>query len=45
MKVKICGIIDVEIVKSVCEYGVDVFGFVFVESKWEIILKRVEEII
>ena len=45
MKVKICGITDVETAKSACEYGADALGFVFAESKREITPKRAEEII
>ncbi|MEC2710319.1 phosphoribosylanthranilate isomerase [Bacillus cereus] len=45
MKVKICGITDVEAAKSACEYGADALGFVFAESKREITPKRAEEII
>ncbi len=45
MKVKICGITDVETAKSACEYGADALGFVFAESKRKITPKRVEEII
>jgi len=45
MKVKICGITDVETAKSACEYGADALGFVFAESKRKITPKRAEEII
>lgn len=36
MKVKICGITDVETAKRACEYGADALGFVFAESKRKI---------
>ncbi|EJQ08414.1 phosphoribosylanthranilate isomerase [Bacillus cereus] len=36
MKVKICGITDVETAKHACEYGADAIGFVFAESKRKI---------
>lgn len=45
MKVKICGITDVETAKSACEYGADALGFVFTESKRKITPKRAKEII
>ncbi|MGA4462148.1 phosphoribosylanthranilate isomerase [Bacillus bombysepticus] len=45
MKVKICGITDVETAKRACEYGADALGFVFAESKRKITPKRAEEII
>ncbi|MDA2341397.1 phosphoribosylanthranilate isomerase [Bacillus cereus] len=45
MKVKICGITDMEIAKRACEYGADALGFVFAESKRKIAPKRAEEII
>lgn len=45
MKVKICGITDMEIAKRACEYGADALGFVFAESKRKITPKRAEEII
>ncbi|MFE5391705.1 phosphoribosylanthranilate isomerase [Bacillus thuringiensis] len=45
MKVKICGITDVETAKSACEYGADALGFVFAESKRKITPKRAKEII
>ena len=45
MKVKICGITDVETAKSACEYGADALGFVFAESKRKITPKRAEDII
>ncbi|MCU4824591.1 phosphoribosylanthranilate isomerase [Bacillus cereus] len=45
MKVKICGITDMETAKRSCEYGADALGFVFAESKRKITPKRAEEII
>lgn len=45
MKVKICGITDMETAKRACEYGADALGFVFAESKRKINPKRAEEII
>ncbi|MDA1773876.1 phosphoribosylanthranilate isomerase [Bacillus cereus] len=45
MKVKICGITDVETAKSACEYGADALGFVFAESKRKITPERAKEII
>ncbi len=36
MKVKICGITDMETAKRACEYGADALGFVFAESKRKI---------
>ncbi|WP_263701869.1 phosphoribosylanthranilate isomerase [Bacillus thuringiensis] len=45
MKVKICGITDMETAKHACEYGADALGFVFAESKRKITPKRAEEII
>lgn len=45
MKVKICGITDMETAKRACEYGADALGFVFAESKRKITPKRAKEII
>ncbi|KMN46856.1 phosphoribosylanthranilate isomerase [Bacillus paramycoides] len=45
MKVKICGITDVETAKSACEYGADAIGFVFAESKRKITSEQAKEII
>ena len=45
MKVKICGITDMETAKRACEYGADALGFVFSESKRKITPKRAEKII
>ncbi|OJE49111.1 N-(5'-phosphoribosyl)anthranilate isomerase [Bacillus proteolyticus] len=45
MKVKICGITDVETAKRACEYGADALGFVFAESKRKITPEQAKEII
>ncbi|WP_144568479.1 phosphoribosylanthranilate isomerase [Bacillus pseudomycoides] len=45
MKVKICGIIDVETAKKACEYGADAIGFIFAKSKREITPERAKQII
>ncbi|MDR4170321.1 phosphoribosylanthranilate isomerase [Bacillus nitratireducens] len=45
MKVKICGITDVETAKHACEYGADAIGFVFAESKRKITPGLAKEII
>lgn len=45
MKVKICGITDMETAKRVCEYGTDALGFVFAESKRKINPELAKEII
>ncbi|QUG83083.1 phosphoribosylanthranilate isomerase [Bacillus nitratireducens] len=45
MKVKICGITDVETAKRACEYGADALGFVFAESKRKITPENAKEII
>jgi phosphoribosylanthranilate isomerase len=45
MKVKICGITDVETAKRACEYGADAIGFVFAESKRKITPEQAKEII
>ncbi|MGS2747758.1 phosphoribosylanthranilate isomerase [Bacillus zanthoxyli] len=45
MKVKICGITDVETANRACEYGVDALGFVFAESKRKITPRLAKEII
>ncbi|HDR4683321.1 phosphoribosylanthranilate isomerase [Bacillus cereus] len=45
MKVKICGITDMETAKRACEYGADALGFVFAESKRKITLEQAKEII
>lgn len=45
MKVKICGITDMETAKIACEYGADAIGFVFAESKRKITPERAKEII
>ncbi|MCU5296175.1 N-(5'phosphoribosyl)anthranilate isomerase [Bacillus paranthracis] len=45
MKVKICGITDMETAKRACEYGADAIGFVFAESKRKITPGLAKEII
>ncbi|WP_242212683.1 phosphoribosylanthranilate isomerase [Bacillus cereus group sp. BfR-BA-01383] len=45
MKVKICGITDMETAKLACEYGADAIGFVFAESKRKITPEQAKEII
>lgn len=45
MKVKICGITDMETAKLACEYGADAIGFVFAESKRKITPELAKEII
>ncbi|MCU4991742.1 phosphoribosylanthranilate isomerase [Bacillus cereus] len=45
MKVKICGITDMETAKRACEYGTDALGFVFAESKRKINPELAKEII
>ncbi len=45
MKVKICGITDMETAKRACEYGIDALGFVFAESKRKINPELAKEII
>ncbi|MEH7075366.1 phosphoribosylanthranilate isomerase [Neobacillus drentensis] len=45
MKVKICGIMDVETGVAAVQSGADVLGFVFAESKREVSIERAKEII
>ncbi|CAG9614756.1 N-(5'-phosphoribosyl)anthranilate isomerase [Bacillus rhizoplanae] len=45
MKVKICGITDIETAKAACEYGADAIGFVFAKSKREITPEQAKQII
>ncbi|MFH7820478.1 phosphoribosylanthranilate isomerase [Neobacillus thermocopriae] len=45
MKVKICGIMDVETGVASAEYGADAIGFVFAESKRKISAYKAREII
>ncbi|MFL6556177.1 MAG: phosphoribosylanthranilate isomerase [Bacillus sp. (in: firmicutes)] len=45
MKVKICGITDVETATAAVQYGADAIGFVFAESKRRIAIEKAKEII
>jgi phosphoribosylanthranilate isomerase len=45
MKVKICGITDVETGVAAAHYGADALGFVFAESKRRISIEKAQEII
>lgn len=45
MKVKICGITDVETGVAAAQYGADALGFVFAESKRRISIEKAQEII
>lgn len=45
MKVKICGITDVETGVTAAQYGADALGFVFAESKRRVSVAKAQEII
>lgn len=45
MKVKICGITDLDPALAAVEYGADALGFVFAESKRKITIERAKNII
>ncbi|WP_026563766.1 phosphoribosylanthranilate isomerase [Bacillus sp. UNC41MFS5] len=45
MKVKICGITDIETGIAAAQYGADAIGFVFAESKRRISVEKAQEII
>ncbi|MBI0575957.1 phosphoribosylanthranilate isomerase [Neobacillus cucumis] len=45
MKVKICGITDVDTALAAVAYGADAIGFVFAESKRKVELEKAKEII
>jgi len=45
MKVKICGITDVETGFAAVRYGADAIGFVFAESKRKVSIEKAQEII
>lgn len=45
MKVKICGITDVQTALSAVDFGADAIGFVFAESKRKIDLDHAKEIV
>ncbi|WP_144547175.1 phosphoribosylanthranilate isomerase [Bacillus sp. X1(2014)] len=45
MKVKICGITDVETGIEAARYGADAIGFVFAESKRRVTIEKAQEII
>ncbi|KOP82971.1 phosphoribosylanthranilate isomerase [Cytobacillus solani] len=45
MKIKICGITDLDTAIAAVEYGADALGFVFAESKRRITIDRAKEII
>lgn len=44
MKIKICGVTDINTAKKVCEYGADYIGFVFAKSKRQITVEKAKDI-
>ncbi|MGB3366281.1 MAG: phosphoribosylanthranilate isomerase [Acidaminobacteraceae bacterium] len=44
MKIKICGVTDIDTAKKVCEYGADYIGFVFAKSKRQITVEKAKVI-
>ncbi|WP_342431925.1 phosphoribosylanthranilate isomerase [Neobacillus sp. FSL H8-0543] len=45
MKVKICGISDIETARAAVEYGADAIGFIFAQSKRKITKEKAKEIV
>jgi len=44
MKIKICGVTDIDTAKKICEYGADYIGFVFAKSKRQITVEKAKDI-
>jgi phosphoribosylanthranilate isomerase len=45
MKVKICGVTDIETAKAICSYGADMIGFVFATSRRQVTVEQAKHII
>ncbi len=45
MKVKICGVTDIETARAAARYGADALGFVFAKSKRKITIEKAKEIV